>query len=59
MAIVVDYMDGNTHVIINDENTVKTKEEVNAILDKITELYARYFPEEETGRERRVFSENE
>ncbi|HBR31923.1 MAG TPA: hypothetical protein DD733_07555 [Clostridiales bacterium] len=43
MAVAADYMDGNTHIIIRDDYCVKTKEEVDKVLDRISEIYVRIF----------------
>lgn len=41
MAIVKDFYIGKTHILINDEAVVKTKEEVQAILKRCAEIVAR------------------
>lgn len=38
MAIVKDYYNGNTHIIIHDDYIVKTQEEVDAILKNLGHL---------------------
>ena len=45
MAIVAQCMSGNCKVTIHDDYFVKTKEEQDEILKRISQIYSRYFSE--------------
>lgn len=42
VAIVKDYYVGNTHIRVHDDYCLKTKEEVDAVLKRIGNIYTSY-----------------
>jgi len=43
MAIVEQYMDGNCKITIHDDFCVKTKKEMDIILDNIANIYINHY----------------
>ena len=43
MAIVEQYMDGNCKITICDDYCVKTKKEIDAILDDVARIYINHY----------------
>ncbi|MCD7800940.1 MAG: hypothetical protein LUG94_07010 [Ruminococcus sp.] len=52
MAIVEDFYLGATHVQIDDSCVVKTQEEVDAILDKIADIWTAHLQRERAKLEK-------